>query len=430
MGDFGAMWPVALILGLAIAATLKETRQVNLCLAARSRDYEGLRIILDSGMVDPNWIPDSIDVRPALIESVVGRDVDGARILISYGADVNLEAPSTQQGSIWRPLSYAFDNRDKEMIILLVESGADPEFIYSCSLSGKIHYGMYPWGMFTAVHGAVFKAMVDGEIRKIRAGLKDVDERSRIDYNALIDRLVLFGSCEQLEEVLKLGANVNGYYQDDIDESSAILPPIVSLCRYEQGIKQAHLELLLKHGASIDAHIPFNADPKQIKCGRTGLWYATRHGNVNLVKFFLDNGASPTVSDGDGVTALMNSSRKRNIECTLMLLKSLHHGGVDLGEHVNRSSRSGISALDLSIAGGHLETIRLLLLLGAHLYGHSNLRSNRIHGLTTIYASEYTRLRTIIIEFIMAMRRNEGWLPAELRLAIVESFIRTIPQIQ
>lgn len=72
-------------------------------------------------------------------------------------------------------------------------------------------------------------------------------------------------------------------------------PPLVYLSRGDKGEHVDKLQLLLDHGADVNA-----TGPK----GRTALHYAAKAGFLNVIRLLLDNGADASLRDDEGNTPL------------------------------------------------------------------------------------------------------------------------------
>ncbi|MGF1677259.1 MAG: ankyrin repeat domain-containing protein, partial [Rivularia sp. (in: cyanobacteria)] len=87
---------------------------------------------------------------------------------------------------------------------------------------------------------------------------------------------------------------------------------------------------------------------------------AARSGDIKRVQNFLSAGASPSVSDGDGTTALMFAANSGYTEIVRIL--------IDSGANINYQRKSyGLTALMLACATNKLDIVRLLISKGADI---------------------------------------------------------------
>ena len=92
---------------------------------------------------------------------------------------------------------------------------------------------------------------------------------------------------------------------------------------------------------------------------------ATRHNNLERVRFLLGRGADINSKDQYGQTALMNAAHRGQVELVRLLIEN----GADL----NTTAKYNLTALMLSLIARHPEVAQVLIEAGADV----NLRSNR-----------------------------------------------------
>ncbi len=142
-----------------------------------------------------------------------------------------------------------------------------------------------------------------------------------------------------------------------------------------------HAAKLIENGASVSAS---QAD------GMTPLHWAARHGDVELSKLLLSKGADPAVENRYGIAPLYLACVNGNAELTAALLaagadpETAIRGGetalmtasrtgdldtvvklLDAGAEVNAKERKGQTALMWAAAEGHLDVVKLLIDAGA-----------------------------------------------------------------
>ena len=99
------------------------------------------------------------------------------------------------------------------------------------------------------------------------------------------------------------------------------------VCKYSHP-KPGKLELKHRSGAAKSSESDRPRDPKQLQhdLGYTVLHMAVATGNADLVRFWLDQGANPMVSDEAGMTPLMQAAHERSaVEIPTLLLKLGRH---------------------------------------------------------------------------------------------------------
>ncbi|GAB4224267.1 MAG: hypothetical protein Tsb005_21130 [Gammaproteobacteria bacterium] len=119
--------------------------------------------------------------------------------------------------------------------------------------------------------------------------------------------------------------------------------------------------------AMVDAGYPIH---HPLANGSVALHYACKTGYLNLVEYFLEQGADPTSTEHDGYSTLHHACFTKNpLTIELLLLN---------GVAVNSVTRNGLTPLHLACRQGSLEVIDVLIKNGADLlrkdkYGESPL---------------------------------------------------------
>ena len=114
--------------------------------------------------------------------------------------------------------------------------------------------------------------------------------------------------------------------------------------KFLQAAADGNIEEIKKHiGDGIDVNI-------QSTDGNTALWFASRNGQVEVVKYLLEQKANPEIAGVEGFKPLHNVS---NPQITKLLLEA--------GANPNVKSNAYISPLLLSLGEDSLETLTLLL---------------------------------------------------------------------
>ncbi|XP_076288512.1 transient receptor potential cation channel subfamily A member 1-like [Lasioglossum baleicum] len=276
------------------------------------------------------------DLTP-LHSAVKGKQMEMAKLLIKYGANVNVK-----DGKGRTPIVYAIENRDTEMTKLLLTNGADikedPSLLCTAAGNGslKIVQDLLKYGAdvnmlnssrfgsdLTPLHSAVKTYQVEVAKLLINHGanvnVKDSEGRTSIFYAiqyrdtkftkllltngadikedpSLLCTAVENGSLKIVEDLLTYGADVN---MSDSSRSGESLTPLHSAVKKYQ-VEVA--KLLINYGANV------NVKDSQ---GKTPIVYAIEKRDTIMTELLLINGAD--VKD-DSTVLFMNSA-------TIKLLK-------------------------------------------------------------------------------------------------------------
>jgi uncharacterized protein len=126
---------------------------------------------------------------------------------------------------------------------------------------------------------------------------------------------------------------------------------------------------------------------KDQSSGETALQIVTKERDLSWMRFFLAKGADVDSKDTHGDTALINASRMGFEEGVVALLQS--------GAKPNLSNNEGDTAIIAAVQAHHLQTVRLLLGVGADAE-----RADRVAGLS---AHDYARRETRYPEILLAI---------------------------
>ena len=117
-----------------------------------------------------------------------------------------------------------------------------------------------------------------------------VSKGADVDAEFALHAAVVFGSFDNVECLLNLGANI-----DLRSDKGGRTPLIMSAHNMDDSVGVALAEVLIKRGASLDVR-----DHE----GRTPLFYSCITGNFKLVELLVENGADYSVPDSHGVLPL------------------------------------------------------------------------------------------------------------------------------
>lgn len=273
-------------------------------LAAGESTGDALKLLLSSGRLCSE--PRTRDGSTPLHAAAAVGNLSTAKALIEMGVSVDGAPPGQSQTAAARtPLHLAILGKHKEMVKLLLQSGADPEKQCNagnallCSLLGGdnhdiakllLAHGVDPrkatQSGFTALHCDAEWAMSGGIIAElVRSGLP-VDVKQE-DGRTPLFRTILFDRKTNADVLLSLGANVNA-----VDNyGNTVLHKIA-----QEGDRKAEMAtFMISRGANVNA-VSFY--------GETPLHKAAFFGNSQIALILLQNGADPN--------ALMNDSFNRH----------------------------------------------------------------------------------------------------------------------
>lgn len=312
----------------------------SLIIAVNSGNTDLVKLLIDSGS-NVN-IKDS-EGNTALIYSCLSGYYETAELLISAGADINILNSNNQSA-----YEFAERNGNEDIIRLLLMSGAfnlNEKLLKACFL------GNYE------------------EAARFIDGGADVNASDQYDESALM-RAVNYGYFDIVNLLVQAGADVNAIYPElgDTVIMNAVHNEYFDIT-----------ELLLKWGADPNKK-NFNGDNALIWADRTDnddiinllvsygadiqsllnskLINSCISGNLFDVKELIDSGANiDCIDELSGWTALMYAADKGYKRIVEYLISC----GVD----VNKKSRTGLSALNISIERENSQISSLLLKAGA-----------------------------------------------------------------
>jgi ankyrin repeat protein len=281
-------------------------------LAASEGQVECMRVLLERGADAKNARSDGIT---ALMTACVGGKVDAVKILLEYGADVT----ATDKDGL-TPLMNAAENGTVALLELLTNAigPKDDAAEDHVDVVSKEEY---------------------------------VNALSHTGYNALI-LAAAHGNVDAVRHLLANGANVDAVSPD---------MNVTALMYAAASDKVDVLEALIKQGK---ANLEFKHSN-----GGTALMEACTGKAVNAIRVLLEKGAVVDYADDDGVTPLMAIASVGNMEGQQLVVDALQkkfgNNPQLLADHINLMSRSGGTTVMFAAAGGHLESTRQLVELGA-----------------------------------------------------------------
>ncbi|KAL8915125.1 MAG: hypothetical protein Q9172_006954 [Xanthocarpia lactea] len=276
----------------------------------------------------------------ALSVAVQKSRIDIAKLLLEAGVDVNPRTGiSLQCNHIGAAaLAQATFNLDADMVILLLQYGADP----SAEAPG------YTSPLVNAVLGSVRGERGEHLVRLLLDAGAQINNHVKMPYGldevlpgSLLAVAAQSGSVELVGLLLDSGADPNWRY--DLDNWTALQCAIASS-------SDDVVHVILEAGADINAS-PSTTD------GRTALQQAASQGNLGFVRLLLQKGADVNSPAGKvrGVTALQAASIQGHLAVVVQLL----HAGADVNGESSESE--GRTALQGAAEMGRLDIVSLLL---------------------------------------------------------------------
>lgn len=222
-----------------------------LTLAARKNLPQIVELLLKNGG-RPNEINGIADI-PPLLEAISGCNENMIRLLLKYGADINIQLPIDGQNPL-----IAAHNCPNKIWHLLLESGANPNL--RIQVKENVTVLMY--------------------LCSLHAGLSDSEHEiaKREEIRKKIKLLLEYGADPDL--------------QDDNGKNALIWLTDLSRANSGTGVVT---KILLDHGANPNV---------QSNKGNTALILASARGDSPTVSYLLRAGANPLLTNKEGETAL------------------------------------------------------------------------------------------------------------------------------
>jgi ankyrin len=291
-----------------------------------------------------------------LVDAVRRQDRSAVRTLLADGADVN-----QRQADGATALHWAAHWSDLDTAALLLRAGANANAINEL--------GVAPLALACTNANA---AMVD---RLLRAGANPNLKGQQVPPLMICART---GNLDAVRVLVAHKADVNA--KEPLRDQTALM---WAVAQKHAGV----VRLLLQHGADVRdrsrlARVVVNrANPTDIytavvgtvsQGGSTPILFAARHGDVESARLLLAAGADVNDLLPDGTSALTVAAHSNHTALVQLLLES--------GANPNVIG-SGYTALHAAVLRGNLDSVRALLMRGAHI--DSRLR----HGMATTRGS-------------------------------------------
>jgi ankyrin repeat protein len=356
----------------AIQALLKEGVNVNV------RDWDDLTALIpaaSSGHVEicKLLVSKGIDVNAkdkdgitALMEASIMGHQKVVEFLLEKGAEVNAAA-SSEVTALWLAAS---EGRVEVMTTLLAKDADATNArvdgitaLMTASVGGfsdavklLLDHGADPTVTDNDGLTPLMNAAENGTVATLTLLVDHANDPAYINLmsNTGFSPLIIaaaHGHVDAVEYLVGAAADVNAVHDNKV---TALMYAAAS------GHVDAMTVLIVKGKATLDS---------KHTNGGTALLEAATGGMYDAMKLLVDSGAETDFTDDDGVTPLMAIAAQGNINAQTLILESLKtkKSPQELVQHINLLSFSGGSAVMFAAAGGHVESARQLMELGANI---------------------------------------------------------------
>ena len=352
-------------------------------IAAQHQKLDILEYLLRQGAV--------ADVRTAngvtpLLHAVDQKNIDIMRSLVKYGASVN-----SQDYFSHSPLSVAVSHNALHLVKFLIENGAD--------VNGTTHHGI------PLIDLALMQGYSDivSVLRNVKSSRLERHSGLHLKLDGVTAQMELFkmcktgqGSYKQIDELLRVGANVNA--ADNFGRT----PLIVAT----QNNCQLCVQWLLQVNAKI-----FMTDKKSI----TALGYAVINGNTNIVQSLLQQVGSREESSENVQNELQRAlslciREKSNASVENMKILLEH-------ESYTASKRDSIlNLMEMSLIAENADIVELLF--NYHLQ-HDSFEP----GIVTIAClSQNTQILQHLFSFVYKSEHQSAYTKCAVRFCLANQF--------
>jgi ankyrin repeat protein len=343
-------------------------KTTTLAAAVSSQNHQLVELFLKYG-ADVN---DERGTETTLETAVMFNDEAMTKLLLLAEADV----------TVGHPIIFAAQNRNRRLILMLLQAGADINGIGLCgrsALNVAVAEEDFDLVQFLLTAGA--NPNLNSESADVVNPLLVAAGRGNLE---IVDTLLRGGADCNFQEISISGGEI--YYSNALEKAA-------------QGGHTNVVQHLLVASAKLNW-------PAEGIYGRTALQTAVECGHLELARFMIDQGAdvnSPAAKDG-GCTALQAAASIGDVEFVRALLTAganakevplevavkdgnddvicllLEHGA-DIDGPV--ASQTGRTALQAAAARGHCYTVELLLARGADV----NAPARLVNGMTALQAA-------------------------------------------
>ena len=314
--------------------------------------------------------------------------------------NINAQAPDG-----YRPLVWALRKGHKNIVQLLIESGADidaKDKYGQTDLYKALQVGQTEIAKQLIEVGADAKAEdkfgntalhIASDAENVKLLIANGADVNAIDEHgfSVISGAAIHGYTKKIKILLDNGADVNA------KDQHGYTPLLKAL--QDRHIKAA--QLLIEYGADVNVEL-FNGQVSVMKeatlSGNTEiakllinqetdisryLRLAAYMGQTETAKMFIDMGTDVNSQDKDGVTALIEASKNGHVKTARMLL---NHAA-----YIDAQDVFGETALIATVSAGHTSVVKLLIEKGADVHiqdNHGNTALSRALDLKREMAAE------------------------------------------
>lgn len=329
-----------------------RTELLEIILADREIAYnaaEMMASLLDAGA----------EATPNLWGSIVEHD-DGlaiARIFIEHSVE-------TDDDTFSYPLKLAVSAGQPEIVRLLLDAGADPNFedsnLFTLAAQEKngvtIAHILLDYGA-TATPADALKFRNAPYLLERILGPNANGQQVSSPGNLLIHRAVQTGTAEQVQILISQGADITAA------NATGETPIYLAVNAHAAEERQAAIvKLLIQQGADVNVQTPDGVTP---------LHAAAWKGAFEIVKALVESGAQLEATTDDGATPLHAAANSGSVEVVEYLLQQ--------GANIGAQRLDGGTLLHTAAAGRSVDTVRFLIQQGADVNATRDNGSTPLH---------------------------------------------------
>ena len=308
--------------------------------AARSGHRDLIQLLIDNG-ADVGSRDNS--GRTSLYLASQNGHIKVAELLIQQGADVSAH----EDGDSWTPLHLASQNGHVKVAELLIQHGAD--------IGARDNDGSNPLHV-AALHGRLdivkllLKSGADRNIRNHR----DKTPSDMASDNGNLDVVNFLSRSETFPDGVPAMSSVSPQNQHPVvlpgkPEESETSKNQSSLCAASESGQIDVVRFLLEQGSDVN---------ETDSLRQSALAVASINGNLQVAELLIEHGADVNSRDAGGLTPLHVASRNGHLDIVRLLL--------DHNANLDASTRNLKTALDVASHCGYIEIVKLLLRRGAN----------------------------------------------------------------
>ena len=303
-----------------------------------------------------------------LLDAVRRGDKQTVQKLISEGVNIN---------DIWcgdyggYPLQIAVENRDKEMALFLIDKGA------------QVNYGKRP----------LIIAVQNGD-KDMVSLLIDKGAKVNLDFHGKLP--LDFAENDEIAALLKSHGAITKTEQDEADK---LFSSFVSLHNVEEA------KSLISQISNIDtASRAFivgliASDERRAEYldvdDTTLMLAAGNGGDIEMVKFLVENGANVNASNSHGETAMMRAVHSQNVE----IIDFLASKGANVNAKCFNDADSDMTALMHAAFVGNIKIVEALI------RNRADVNAKSAKGATALFTAEHKGYT----EIAALLRKSGAW---------------------